>query len=135
MEKILFLLLAIAKAFVEGLQGNDPKYLKAAACAKHYAIHSGPEPSRHTFDVNVSDHDLWDTYLPAFQELVVNAKVAGVMCAYNAYAGQPCCGNDKLMIDILRNQWKFTGYVTSDCGAIDDFYETHKMFPDAESSC
>src|SRR6185437_11586866 len=65
---------------------------------------------------------------------VVNAKVAGVMCAYNAYAGQPCCGNDKLMVDILRNKWKFTGYVTSDCGAIDDFYETHKMFPDAESS-
>ena len=111
-----------------------PKYLKAAACAKHYAIHSGPEPSRHVFDVNVSDHDLWETYLPAFKQLVVHAKVAGVMCAYNAYAGQPCCGNDKLMIDILRNQWKFTGYVTSDCGAIDDFYERHKMFPDAESS-
>jgi len=124
----------LAKAFVEGLQGNDPKYLKAAACAKHYAIHSGPESSRHTFDVNITDHDLWDTYLQAFHELVVNAKVAGVMCAYNAYGGQPCCGNDKLMVNILRNEWKFTGYVTSDCGAIDDFYETHKMFPDAESS-
>jgi len=129
-----FLTASIGTAFVEGLQGNDPKYLKAAACAKHYAIHSGPEPTRHTFDVNVSNHDLWDTYLPAFRQLVVNAKVAGVMCAYNAYAGQPCCGNDKLMVDILRNKWKFTGYVTSDCGAIDDFYETHKMFPDAESS-
>ncbi len=124
----------MAEAFVTGLQGNDPKYLKAAACAKHYAIHSGPEPSRHVFDVNVSDHDLWETYLAAFRELVVDAKVAGVMCAYNAYAGQPCCGSDKLMVDILRNQWKFTGYVTSDCGAIDDFYERHKMFPDAESS-
>lgn len=129
-----FLTGSIAKAFVAGLQGNDPKYLKAAACAKHYAIHSGPESSRHTFDVNITDHDLWDTYLPAFHELVVHAKVAGVMCAYNAYAGQPCCGSDKLMVDILRNQWKFTGYVTSDCGAIDDFYKTHKMFPDAESS-
>jgi beta-glucosidase len=129
-----FLTGSMAKSFVEGLQGNDPKYLKAAACAKHYAIHSGPESSRHTFDVNVSNHDLWDTYLPAFKQLVVNAKVAGVMCAYNAYAGQPCCGSDKLMVDILRNQWKFTGYVTSDCGAIDDFYEQHKMFPDAESS-
>ena len=129
-----FLTASIAKAFVAGLQGNDPKYLKAAACAKHYAIHSGPESSRHTFDVNVSNHDLWDTYLPAFKQLVVNSKVAGVMCAYNAYAGQPCCGNDKLMVDILRNQWHFTGYVTSDCGAIDDFYQTHKMFPDAESS-
>jgi beta-glucosidase len=129
-----FLTATIAKSFVGGLQGNDPKYLKAAACAKHYAIHSGPEPLRHQFDVNVSDHDLWDTYLYAFRELVVNAKVAGVMCAYNAYAGQPCCGSDKLMIDILRNQWKFTGYVTSDCGAIDDFFERHKLFPDAETS-
>ncbi len=129
-----FLTASIGTAFVEGLQGNDPKYLKAAACAKHYAIHSGPEPSRHVFDVNVSNHDLWDTYLPAFRQLVVNAKVAGVMCAYNAYAGQPCCGNDKLMVDILRNKWHFTGYVTSDCGAIDDFYQTHKMFPEAESS-
>ena len=129
-----FLTASMGTAFVEGLQGNDPKYLKAAACAKHYAIHSGPESSRHVFDVNVSDHDLWDTYFPAFRQLVVNAKVAGVMCAYNAYAGQPCCGNDKLMVDILRNEWNFKGYVTSDCGAIDDFYETHKMFPDAESS-
>jgi beta-glucosidase len=124
----------MAKSFVEGLQGNDPNYLKAAGCAKHYAIHSGPEPSRHVFDVNVSAHDLWDTYLPAFHELVVNAKVAGVMCAYNAYAGQPCCGNDQLMVNILRNDWKFTGYVTSDCGAIDDFWEQHKTSPDAESA-
>lgn len=129
-----FLTASMGTAFVEGLQGNDPKYLKAAACAKHYAIHSGPESSRHTFDVNISDHDLWDTYLPAFKQLVVNAKVAGVMCAYNAYAGQACCGNDKLMVDILRNKWNFKGYVTSDCGAIDDFYKTHKLFPDAESS-
>lgn len=129
-----FLTASIGTAFVGGLQGSDPKYLKAAACAKHYAIHSGPESSRHVFDVNISNHDLWDTYLPAFKQLVVNAKVAGVMCAYNAYQGQPCCGNDKLMVDILRNKWNFKGYVTSDCGAIDDFYETHKLFPDAESS-
>jgi len=129
-----FLTGMIGTAFVEGLQGNDPKYLKAAACAKHYAIHSGPESERHVFDVNVSNHDLWATYLPAFHQLVVNAKVAGVMCAYNAYAGQPCCGSDKLMVNILRNKWNFKGYVTSDCGAIDDFYQTHKMFPDAESS-
>jgi len=129
-----FLTGTLTKAFVTGLQGNDPKYLKAAGCAKHYAIHSGPEPSRHAFDVNVSDHDLWDTYLPAFRELVVNAKVAGVMCAYNAYAGQPCCASDKLMLNILRNQWKFTGYVTSDCGAIDDFFNFHKTHPDAASA-
>ncbi len=125
---------AMGKAFVTGLQGDDPKYLKAAACAKHYAIHSGPEPSRHVFNVDVSDYDLWDTYLPAFKNLVLNAKVAGVMCAYNAVKGQPCCGNDLLMTAILRNDWHFTGYVTSDCGAIDDFWERHKTSPDAESA-
>jgi len=125
---------AMGKAFVTGLQGNDPKYLKAAACAKHYAIHSGPEPSRHVFNVDVSDYDLWDTYLPAFRNLIVNAKVAGVMCAYNAVKGQPCCGSDLLMTSILRNDWHFTGYVTSDCGAIDDFWERHKTSPDAESA-
>ncbi len=124
----------LGKAFVTGLQGNDPRYLKAAACAKHYAVHSGPEPTRHEFNAVISDHDLWDTYLPAFRELVVDAKVAGVMCAYNALEGQPCCGNDLLMTNILRNQWNFTGYVTSDCGAIDDFYERHKTHTDAESA-
>ncbi len=124
----------LGKAFVTGLQGNDPKYLKAAACAKHYAVHSGPESSRHEFDAEISDYDLWDTYLPAFHNLVVNAKVAGVMCAYNAFKGQPCCGNDLLMNNILRNEWNFTGYVTSDCGAIDDFYMRHKTSKDAESA-
>jgi len=124
----------LGKAFVTGLQGNDPKYLKAAACAKHYAVHSGPESSRHEFDAEISDYDLWDTYLPAFHNLVVNAKVAGVMCAYNAFKGQPCCGNDLLMNNILRNEWNFTGYVTSDCGAIDDFYLRHKTSKDAESA-
>jgi len=129
-----FLTGTMAKSFVLGLQGNDPKYLKAAACAKHFAVHSGPEPSRHVFDVTASKYDLWDTYLPAFKKLVVDAKVAGVMCAYNAYATQPCCGSDLLMNDILRNQWDFTGYVTSDCGAIDDFYKNHKTHPDAASA-
>jgi beta-glucosidase len=129
-----FLTAMLGKAFVHGLQGNDPKYLKAAACAKHYAVHSGPEPLRHVFNATVSDYDLWDTYLPAFQELVVNAKVAGVMCAYNAFRGQPCCGSDILMTDILRNKWKFTGYVTSDCWAIDDFFKNHKTHPDAASA-
>lgn len=124
----------MGQAFVTGLQGNDPKYLKAAACAKHYAIHSGPESSRHEFNADISDYDLWDTYLPAFRQLVVNAKVAGVMCAYNAYKSQPCCGNDLLMNNILRNEWNFKGYVTSDCGAIDDFYQRHKTHADAESA-
>ncbi|MBC7947638.1 MAG: glycoside hydrolase family 3 C-terminal domain-containing protein [Chitinophagaceae bacterium] len=129
-----FLTAMLAKAFVRGLQGNDPKYLKAAACAKHYAVHSGPEPLRHVFNADVSDFDLWDTYLPAFKELVVNAKVAGVMCAYNAFRKQPCCGSDQLMVDVLRKQWKFAGYVTSDCWAIDDFFKNHKTHPDAASA-
>jgi beta-glucosidase len=126
-----FLTGSIGSGFVRGLQGSDPVALKAAACAKHYAVHSGPEPLRHVFDISVSNYDLWDTYLPAFKTLVTEAKVAGVMCAYNAYDKQPCCGSDKLMLDILRNDWKFTGYVTSDCGAIDDFYNHHKTHPDA----
>lgn len=129
-----FLTAMLGKAFVHGLQGNDPKYLKAAACAKHYAVHSGPEPLRHVFNADVSDYDLWDTYLPAFKELVVNANVAGVMCAYNAFRGQPCCGSDQLMVDILRKKWNFTGYVTSDCWAIDDFFKNHKTHPDAASA-
>ena len=129
-----FLTGMLGRAFVRGLEGDDPKYLKAAACAKHFAVHSGPEPLRHAFNVAPNRHDLWNTYLPAFKELVVNARVAGVMCAYNAYNSQPCCASDELMNDILRNQWKFTGYVTSDCGAIDDFFNYHKTHPDAVSA-
>lgn len=116
-------------AIVRGLEGNDPHYLKAVACAKHYAVHSGPESVRHTFDAHPALYDLWDTYLPAFRDLVTKAGVHGVMCAYNRVDGQPCCGNDPLMVDILRNQWQFTGYVTSDCGAISDFARFHKTHP------
>ena len=130
-----YLTAAMGKSFVTGLQGNDPVYLKAAACAKHYAVHSGPEPSRHEFNTDASDYDLWDTYLPAFHDLVVDAKVAGVMCAYNAFKKQPCCGSDLLLNDILRNQWKFTGYMTSDCGAIDDFFQKHKTHDGPETGC
>lgn len=129
-----FLTAMLGKAFVHGLQGNDPKYLKAAACAKHFAVHSGPEPLRHEFDANVSDIDLWNTYLPAFYELITSTNVAGVMCAYNAFRTQPCCGSDLLMNDILRNRWKFKGYVTSDCWAIDDFFKHHKTHPDSASA-
>ncbi len=129
-----FLTAKLGAAFVRGLQGSDPKYLKAAACAKHFAVHSGPEPSRHADNFNPSAYDLWDTYLPAFKELITKANVAGVMCAYNAVNTQPCCANDLLMNDILRNQWKFTGYVTSDCWAIDDFFTFHKTHPDAISA-
>jgi beta-glucosidase len=129
-----FLTATLGDAFVRGLQGNDPKYIKAAACAKHYAVHSGPEPQRHVFNADVSAYDLWDTYLPAFQKLVKESKVVGVMCAYNAFRKQPCCASDLLMTDILRNQWSFKGYVTSDCWAIDDFFKNHKTHPDAASA-
>lgn len=117
-------------AMVRGLEGDDPHYLKAVACAKHYAVHSGPEHNRHSFDARPSVFDLWDTYLPAFRDLVTKAKVHGVMCAYNRFEGQPCCGNDPLLADILRNQWKFDGYVTSDCWAIKDFAQNHQTHPD-----
>lgn len=117
-----------------GLQGDNPRYLKASACAKHYAVHSGPEKNRHSFNSDVSTYDLWDTYLPAFRTLVVDAKVSGVMCAYNAFQGQPCCGNDLLMQSILRDKWNFKGYVTSDCGAIDDIFNHHKTHPDAATA-
>ncbi|WP_291910041.1 glycoside hydrolase family 3 C-terminal domain-containing protein [Chitinophaga sp. CB10] len=129
-----YLTAKLGAAFVRGLQGDDPKYLKAAACAKHFAVHSGPEPSRHVDNFSPSAYDLWDTYLPAFHELIVNAKVAGVMCAYNAVNNQPCCANDLLMVDILRNKWKFDGYVTSDCWAIDDFFKYHKTHKDSASA-
>lgn len=121
-----FLTARMGSAMVRGLEGDDPRYLKAVACAKHYAVHSGPEHNRHSFDARPSLFDLWDTYLPAFRELVTRAKVHGVMCAYNRLDGQPCCGNDPLLVDILRNQWRFDGYVTSDCWAVTDFANHHK---------
>lgn len=121
-------------AMVKGLEGEDSYHLKGVACAKHYAVHSGPEHNRHSFDATASSYDLWDTYLPAFKELVTVGGVHGIMCAYNRFEGKPCCGNDKLMMDILRNQWRFTGYVTSDCWAVSDFFKYHMTHPDAESS-
>lgn len=121
-----YLTAKMGAAMVRGLEGSGPFYLKAVACAKHYAVHSGPEGNRHVFDARVSPHDLWDTYLPAFRELVVKAKVHGVMCAYNRLDGQPCCGHNELLQDILRNQWHFNGYVTSDCWAVNDFAHNHK---------
>lgn len=124
----------LGMAFVRGLEGDHPHYLKTSACAKHYAVHSGPEWNRSTFNAEVSNQDLWDTYLPAFQKLIVDAKVSGVMCAYNAFFNQPCCGNDLLMMDILRNKWGFTGYVTSDCGGINHFHQTHKTHPNKQTA-
>lgn len=118
-------------AFVHGLQGDDPKYLKAAACAKHYAVHSGPEAERHTFDVVPSKRDLYDTYLPAFKKLVTEAKVEAVMGAYNAIFGVPANASAFLLNQTLREDWGFEGHVVSDCGAITDIYLNHKYAKDA----
>ena len=117
-----FLTATIGTAFVKGLQGDNPNYLKTAACAKHFAVHSGPEKLRHEFNVQVSQKDLWETYLPAFRALVEDAKVESVMCAYNSVDGEPCCANKYLIKDVLRTQWNFTGHIVTDCGAIDDFF-------------
>jgi beta-glucosidase len=121
-------------AFVRGLQGDHPKYLKAAACAKHYAVHSGPEKHRHTFNAIVSRRELYDTYLPAFKKLVMEAKVEAVMGAYNRTLDEPCCASQLLLVDILRGEWGFQGHVVSDCGALGDFHINHKVTQDAAES-
>ncbi len=118
-----FLTGRLGVAFVEGLQGANPDYFKAVATPKHFAVHSGPESDRHRFNVEPSPHDLWDTYLAAFRATVVEAKADSIMCAYNAIDGYPACANHELLDHILRRDWGFKGYVTSDCGAIDDFFE------------
>jgi len=112
-------------AFVTGLQGNDPKYFRVISTPKHFAVHSGPEPSRHRIDVQVSEHDMEDTYLPAFRAAVTEGKAESVMCAYNRVNGQPACTNKFLLQDQLRGAWKFNGYVVSDCDAIVDIFEGH----------
>ena len=119
-----FLTGQIGSAFVRGLQGYDSKYLKVAACAKHFAVHSGPEKIRHSFNANVSKQDLYETYLPAFKSLI-DSGVEIVMCAYNSVNGEPCCGNQNLMSDILRDEFNFNGHVVSDCGAINDIHSNH----------
>jgi beta-glucosidase len=123
-----FLTATIGVAFVTGLQGTDPDHLKVAACAKHFAVHSGPERLRHTFNAQASPKDLYETYLPAFHALV-DAHVEAVMCAYNRTNNEPCCGSNLLLDTVLRDKWKFTGHVVSDCGAIADFYMGHKVVP------
>src|SRR3569833_1565439 len=120
-----FLTGKMGSAFVQGVQGDDPIYFRAIATAKHYAVHSGPEPTRHEVDVKVSRHDQMDTYLPAFRELVTVAKVDSVMCAYNRINGQPACASDFLLADQLKNKWGFQGYVVSDCAAIADMERGH----------
>ncbi len=113
--------------FVQGIQGHDENYLKSAACVKHFAVHSGPEDLRHSFDARVETQDLYETYLPAFQACVQEGRVEAVMGAYNRINGEPCCGSKMLLLDILRRDWGFRGHVVSDCWAIKDFYESHRV--------
>lgn len=113
--------------FINGIQGHDKKYLKAAACAKHFAVHSGPEDERHSFNAIASKKDMRETYLPAFKACVKDADVEVVMGAYNRTNGEPCCGSKTLLVDILRKEWQFRGHVTSDCWAIKDFHEFHMV--------
>ena len=112
-------------AFVTGLQGDDPKYYRVISTPKHFAVHSGPEPARHSMDVRVSKHDIEDTYLPAFRATVIEGAAASVMCAYNRVNGEPACANTFLLEDTLRGAWNFTGYVVSDCDAISDIFKGH----------
>lgn len=113
--------------FVKGLQGDDPKYYKVVATAKHFAVHNGPEPDRHVFNVTPNTRDLWETYLPAFEDLMVDAKAYSIMGAYNRVDGESACGSWMLLEDILRDKWAFDGFVVSDCGAIYDIYGNHKV--------
>ena len=121
-----FLTGRLGVAFVTGLQGDDPRYLKTVATPKHYAVHSGPESLRHRFDVPVSLHDFYDTYTPAFRATVVDGHADSVMCAYNSIRGEPACAN-RLLFNLLRNDWGFRGYVVSDCWAINDLYQGHQF--------
>ena len=121
---------------VLGMQGNDDRYFKTHACAKHYAVHSGPEPLRHSYNASVSMRDLWETYLPAFKSLVTKGNVREVMCAYNRYEGVPCCTSDRLLVDILRRKWNYEAIVLTDCDAINNFYNRgqHETHPDPLSA-
>ncbi|HEU4635612.1 MAG TPA: glycoside hydrolase family 3 C-terminal domain-containing protein [Edaphobacter sp.] len=129
-----FLTGQMGTAFVKGIQGADPTYFRAIATPKHFAVHSGPESDRHRFNVDPTPYDLWDTYLPAFRSTIVEGHAYSIMCAYNEVNGKPACASDLLLKDVLRTDWRFQGFVTSDCGAIDDFYTPigHHYSPDKE---
>lgn len=129
-----FLTSQLGVAFVKGLQGNDNKYLKTAACAKHFAVHSGPEKYRHEFNAITNFRDLHETYLPAFKALVKEGKVKSVMGAYNRVNGEACCASQTLLVDILKKQWGFNGFLTTDCGALEDIYRHHKLCATAEEA-
>ncbi len=127
-----FLTSRMGLAFVKGLQGNDARYLKTVATPKHFAVHSGPEATRHEVDVTVSRHDMQDTYLPAFRATVMEGNAPSVMCAYNRVNGEPACSSSVLLHDYLREAWKFKGYVVSDCAAIEDISAHHRFKPTQE---
>ena len=120
-----FLTASMGVEFVKGLQGDNPKYLELVSTPKHYAVHSGPEPLRHGFNVEVSDHDLEDTYLPAFRATIVDGHADSIMCAYNAIDGAPACANTMLLQQHLREDWGFNGYMVSDCDAVADIDRGH----------
>jgi len=124
-----FLTARMGVAFVTGMQGDDPKYYRTIATPKHYAVHSGPESTRHKANVQVNKHDMLDTYLPAFRATVTEAKAASVMCAYNSINGQPACVNEFLLVDQLRDKWAFQGYVVSDCEAVRNVFNGHNFAP------
>jgi beta-glucosidase len=129
-----FLTSRLGVAFCRGLQGDDPKYLKVVATPKHFAVHSGPEALRHRFDARVSPKDLRETYLPAFHACIVEARAKSIMGAYNRTNGEPCCGSRTLLVDILRGEWQFDGFVVSDCWALKDFHESHEVTKTPEES-
>ncbi|MCG6958918.1 glycoside hydrolase family 3 C-terminal domain-containing protein [bacterium BMS3Abin03] len=129
-----FLTGRLAVQFIRGLQGYDPKYFKTIATVKHFAVHSGPEPERHYFDATTDERDFREIYLPQFKMGIMEGKAYSVMCAYNRYEGEACCGSRRLLIDILRNEWNFDGYVVSDCGAIGDIYRHHKIVQTPEEA-
>ena len=128
-----YLTAQMGKACVQGLQGDDPNYFLSLACAKHFAVHSGPESIRHSFDVSVTPRDLWTTYLPAFETLVKEANVQQVMCGYNRLDGEPCCTNQHLLVQILKEQWGYEGLFVTDCWALNDAWERDTVIPRHET--
>ncbi len=129
-----FLTARLGVAFITGLQGNDPNYFKTIATPKHFAVHSGPESTRHSVNVEASRHDMEETYLPAFRAAIMEGKAESIMCAYNRLNGEPACANSVLLGEHLRKDWGFQGYVVSDCGAVADVYKGHKFTPTAEAA-
>jgi len=129
-----FLTGQMAVQFIKGLQGDHPHYFKTIATAKHYAVHSGPEPLRHTFNAKIRERDLRQTYLPQFEAAIKQGKVYSIMCAYNRYDDEACCGSNLLLTQILRQEWGFEGYVVSDCGAIRDIHQNHQIVETAEEA-